>query len=1242
MGFLPTYQADSISVLIGTVGGGVMTAGSAALGPVGFTPLPGHSTAQYFSPSDVGCIVEVLGAGASGGNLVAKIASYVDTQNVVLDTAASTSVAGDVSNTIVFRKCPAKMDTFSYGGTLTSRDTGGFTTESLDGSFVPSEGQPVLFQSSDPAYAGYTYGVFFGGTVDSVEVDNNPGTPMLSSRCECVSWETLASKRLTRSKTYNTRTALYIVQDIVTNWLTGEGVVVSGIAGPTIPSLTLDDYAYVSDGLDRVAQAVSDSTTVYFWKFDPWRTLVFQDQATTSAPWDVSDADASDGNILISLTVTRTREKYANHAYIEASKTLSDLITETYHGITAAGVASKKSFTTLNTPAIPPTAKVNGSTVQVDETTVDPNDAGTWPDSWVVNISGTAVTLVSGNPFTAAMTGKTVVTNNDLFLFTFVDGSHGTLNRTAGTLSAVAFYLAPEIPAGSDWGWITGTNRLWTDVYHAALGTSDTIAITYQTAGVKRAFYSFDAGVNERSTVEGGTGYYETVVKIDNPISPDELQALAQSVAERFGLIPTKVDFQTYRPGLGVGQEITFHTVEVAGSFTITAITLTVENGWPKWKVTGTNGSIIGDWKAALIGAFGGSVVVAGGGGAGVTIGTSGPAAVPQPLALAYPNTPGQVGVTYSMSPAVSGGTAPYGYTIVAGSLSGTGLALNATTGEISGTPTTAGFVSITVRVTDSAGTPATVDFAVSVAISSPSGNPIPPGTTGTLPRATDITALTIPYGLNNDTNFPYDQVAANGNHYFSIPSFTLSDIGCIGDPNAYYIRITAQDYDASNNPIGPEQPFAGTLVGAAGSTGNTYTFGPLEGAYGTDGFSYVRTGELAKIGIRVYVINNTDQSSYSFANTAASRLETSIGTAGLTLIDVAKIVQDTAHGGKRAPIGTFDHVDRTNIGGGVQFDPVTGKLITNNDNPTATFLDNGSFEFASPGMLGAAGTAPGWNYGLNPGGSIEIRNDGGNSGPQYARLSGADTQISQTKGVQGGQPFYLQLAVRSSNTAGTAHAVGIYIVWLDANNAPLTPYTTIVGTASLYVPSWEAVGVSGYVTAPSNAAKAIIKIALSANEPSGGYWDVDDAFMQPVISQTGNSQANTTNPSANSSDHSALRATSLIDSSNSYYGRRQAFLVAPDGVTKAQISVSNAVATLLALTTGSQAIFGNSSGPLWQLSDTANNYSVSLQMPCGNGGLFAPQLTIVLAGVVFTGYTGTVQAAYAANKPVKNGMICN
>ena len=86
--------------------------------------------------------------------------------------------------------------------------------------------------------------------------------------------------------------------------------------------------------------------------------------------------------------------------------------------------------------------------------------------------------------------------------------------------------------------------------------------------------------------------------------------------------------------------------------------------------------------------------------------GTSAPAtvtiAVSPTILTVSPSTlaTGTVGTAYSQMVTASGGTAPYGYTVNSGTLPA-GLTLNPTTGEISGTPATAGSFSFTVTAAD-------------------------------------------------------------------------------------------------------------------------------------------------------------------------------------------------------------------------------------------------------------------------------------------------------------------------------------------------------------------------------------------------------------------------------------------------------------------------------------------------------------------------------------------------------------
>src|SRR5205085_804574 len=81
--------------------------------------------------------------------------------------------------------------------------------------------------------------------------------------------------------------------------------------------------------------------------------------------------------------------------------------------------------------------------------------------------------------------------------------------------------------------------------------------------------------------------------------------------------------------------------------------------------------------------------------GCGITV------APPDISAACVTATTGQVGVAYSSSIQVTGGTQPFTFAVTSGALP-PGLPLDSTTGAITGTPTTAGPFSFQVTVTDS------------------------------------------------------------------------------------------------------------------------------------------------------------------------------------------------------------------------------------------------------------------------------------------------------------------------------------------------------------------------------------------------------------------------------------------------------------------------------------------------------------------------------------------------------------
>jgi hypothetical protein len=89
----------------------------------------------------------------------------------------------------------------------------------------------------------------------------------------------------------------------------------------------------------------------------------------------------------------------------------------------------------------------------------------------------------------------------------------------------------------------------------------------------------------------------------------------------------------------------------------------------------------------------------------------------------------GTAGIAYSATLTAAGGVYPYSWSLTSGSLP-FGLFLNASTGAITGTPTTAGTSNFTVQVADSATPPATASAPLSIVIS-PGGGGNPGALTG-------------------------------------------------------------------------------------------------------------------------------------------------------------------------------------------------------------------------------------------------------------------------------------------------------------------------------------------------------------------------------------------------------------------------------------------------------------------------------------------------------------------------------
>ena len=252
----------------------------------------------------------------------------------------------------------------------------------------------------------------------------------------------------------------------------------------------------------------------------------------------------------------------------------------------------------------------------------------------------------------------------------------------------------------------------------------------------------------------------------------------------------------------------------------------------------------------------------------------------------------GSVGATYAQILAATGGTAPYSWHVISGSLP---LALNlSTSGVISGTPITTGTSTFVVQVADSRGSSSTSAFGLTInppvvppTIVTPS--PLAPGTVGVAysqtlaasggvtPYTWSITSGSLPSGLSLTTagiisgtptsvgtsNFTVQVAGSNGgaaSAQFSLTTsagafnhFGWSTINSPRNAGApFQATITAQD--VGNNTV---TAFSGAATLTAGGTQNLLNSPVPTNSFNNNtwtlGYAFTPSSNLQVTGVRSY-----------------------------------------------------------------------------------------------------------------------------------------------------------------------------------------------------------------------------------------------------------------------------------------------------------------------------------------------------------------------------------------------------
>jgi hypothetical protein len=535
--------------------------------------------------------------------------------------------------------------------------------------------------------------------------------------------------------------------------------------------------------------------------------------------------------------------------------------------------------------------------------------AGLYPASWV-NASGIPKQLAFG---WVASTGASVdyheidnvvvsslkpvptlaVSQSSYAAATLVPGSPVTYTVTASSSGAAENFpvtVTETLPAGvlpagaSGSGWVCGApaGQQISCTNSTSPFTSGTITVNavVNSAGVTPAL------IQSSTTVVASSGDANPAMSSNAPAGVVPAAPVVLTVTPINGPAAGDIDVTVAGLNLGGATAIEIGTVAEFAAGTPATEVLCSAPASGCFTITSGISLDISDMPAHVAGLVTVKVVSLGISGSGAFTYNPGPA-------LLFPAPPGgEVNVAYSDQLTVTGGTSPYTWSVSTGTLP-PGLTLAASTGLLSGTPTTAGTYSFTIKVTDHSGLSDTEPVTMSI-IAGPTLNfPAPPpgwthtvyGDTltesgGTAPFTWSVSTGSLPPGvsLSPDGNLS-GTPTATGAFTFTVQ---VTDANGQSATEATSISVSAGVSTTFGAPAGAitGTPYTDTLTATGGTL--PYTWSVNAGNL-PPGITLTSAGVLAGTpttpGSYTFSVNVIDQN-----NGIATASITLVVTAGLTL----------------------------------------------------------------------------------------------------------------------------------------------------------------------------------------------------------------------------------------------------------------------------------------------------------------------------------------------------------------------
>lgn len=441
---------------------------------------------------------------------------------------------------------------------------------------------------------------------------------------------------------------------------------------------------------------------------------------------------------------------------------------------------------------------------------------GTTPYAFSI-ISGALPTWATLNPTTGAITGTpTIPAGTATFTVQVQDSSVPQQTKTQAlsiTTATALNFSSVALPGGED-------NVAYSTSLVAASGGTTPYAYSIVSGALPGGL-----GINSTSGVISGTptagGNFTFGVKVTDSSVPAQTHTQSFSITV---LAVTTTSLPSSTVGVGYNQTLTatggsgvYTWGIISGSLPVGCLTLNTSTG----AITGTPTSgCVGTTNFTVQVTDTSTPNLVASQALSVTIN-----AAAQPLTITTTSlSDGTVGIAYNNSVSVTGGTSPYTWSIISGSLP-CGFGLSSSTGAITGTPTSAclgGPYSFTVKVVDSASASRTQ--ALSITIDAASSSVCESGSESLL-----------------NGQYAFSLEGFNGNGFTAVVgSFTANGSGGItggeADTNGGFGLHTAGALSSSTYTVGADNRGCATIVTSFGTLTTRFSLGGITSGKATQG----------------------------------------------------------------------------------------------------------------------------------------------------------------------------------------------------------------------------------------------------------------------------------------------------------------------------------------------------------------------------------------------------------------------